>query len=497
MVAAEDYTGASPVQAGGPNYLDFYTDALDANGVAHDVYDIDANGRKAPDNLGVLSHYDAVIWYTGDDIVTREPGWGPGNASRLAVQTLFEIRDFMNAGGRAVYTGQFAGQQFSASFGTFLYDPFENQQCRVGAARPRAVPAAERLAPVRRPERRHRVLARCRDDDTRWRSRPGVGRAAADQWHRRPARRARAHPQRPRQRGQPEHRCVVRRDDPPAVAVRPGAQLPAVRQLGISGIPAPVTGSFDPHTGSKLMWAGLADEGYKRLTRTITVPAGGGSLSFWTSYHIEQDFDYMIVEARTAGRDDWTTLPDVNGNTTSDLSADQACTNGWSSTLGPEPFIHPFLTHYQTHNEDGTCYRVGTSGEWNALNGFSDGWTELEFDLSAYAGGDVEISITVLSDWGFQEFPGVVIDDVTLPDGSSTSFEDDAGGWAPSGAPQDADGIEGANANDWTRRGGLGVLNGAAISTPDSVYLGFGFEGVSGAAARNTPMDRLVDYLLR
>ena len=33
-----------------------------------------------PDHLGVLSHYDAVIWYTGDDVITREPGWGPGNA---------------------------------------------------------------------------------------------------------------------------------------------------------------------------------------------------------------------------------------------------------------------------------------------------------------------------------------------------------------------------------------------------------------------------------
>ena len=54
------------------------TDALTANGVAFDVYDVDAHGRTAPDNLGVLSHYDAVVWYTGDDVVTREPGWGPG-----------------------------------------------------------------------------------------------------------------------------------------------------------------------------------------------------------------------------------------------------------------------------------------------------------------------------------------------------------------------------------------------------------------------------------
>ena len=34
VVAAEDYTGASPAQTPGPHYLDYYLDALAANGVA-------------------------------------------------------------------------------------------------------------------------------------------------------------------------------------------------------------------------------------------------------------------------------------------------------------------------------------------------------------------------------------------------------------------------------------------------------------------------------
>ena len=131
IVAAEDYTGASPAKPGvtAPKYLDFYTDALDAAGVQYDVYDVDANGRKAPDQLGVLSHYDAVLWYTGDDVVTRELGWGPGNASRLAMQELNEVRDYLNEGGRVLYTGQRAGQQYTTGLGTQLYDPFENLQC--------------------------------------------------------------------------------------------------------------------------------------------------------------------------------------------------------------------------------------------------------------------------------------------------------------------------------------------------------------------------------
>ena len=116
-----------PQPPGGPHYLSYYKDALTANGVDFDVYDVDAHGRTAPDNLGVLSHYDAVVWYTGDDVVTREPGWGPGNASRLAMQELLEVRDFVNEGGRVLYTGQRAGQQYTTGLGTQLYDPFENR----------------------------------------------------------------------------------------------------------------------------------------------------------------------------------------------------------------------------------------------------------------------------------------------------------------------------------------------------------------------------------
>jgi hypothetical protein len=71
ILANEDYTGASPVQTHGPHYLSYYADALTANGIGYDVYDVDARGRKATTALGVLSHYDAVVWYTGDDIITR------------------------------------------------------------------------------------------------------------------------------------------------------------------------------------------------------------------------------------------------------------------------------------------------------------------------------------------------------------------------------------------------------------------------------------------
>ena len=60
-----------------PNYLQPLYDALAANGFTPDVYNVDAaeRSRTAPHPLGVLSHYrdGAVVWYTGDDYLTREP----------------------------------------------------------------------------------------------------------------------------------------------------------------------------------------------------------------------------------------------------------------------------------------------------------------------------------------------------------------------------------------------------------------------------------------
>jgi Immune inhibitor A peptidase M6 len=164
-------------------------------------------------------------------------------------------------------------------------------------------------------------------------------------------------------------------DDFPQFASTPAAEY----QSGIAG-------PFDPHSGSSFVWSDRADEADKRLTRTINVPAGGATMSFWTSYNLELDFDYMIVEAHTAGQDDWTTLPDQNGHTSDDLSADESCTSGWSNPADSANVLHPFLTHYQTFGEaTGTCSNTGTTGHWNAANGSSSGWQQWQVDLAPYA----------------------------------------------------------------------------------------------------------------
>jgi murein tripeptide amidase MpaA len=511
ILAAEDYTGASQLASPGPHpprYLSTYTDALNAmspSGVAFDVYNVDARGRTAPDALGVLSHYDAVLWYTGDDLITREPGWGPGNASRLAMQELLEIRDFINEGGRVLYTGQAAGQQYTPARGAQLYDPFENQRCR-------ADPTDPGLA---------RCLALYGSGDSQGDPIEYVFGAAITT----------ADGGSDPQTGDPFDIAGI--DNPfvdltdltwglngPQSAKNqvtnssfiatgdflkvtdPEHSFPQFESSPAAEWLSGLAGPFDPHTGQSFMWSDRADEAYKRLTRTISVPTGGASMSFWTSFNIEQEFDYLIIEAHTAGQDDWTTLPDQNGHTTSDLSNDQSCPGGWSNPDDPANVLHPFLTHYQTFiaGETATCSPTGTTGEWNAANGSSSGWQQFQVDLSDYAGKQVEISIASVSDWGFQQFPGVFVDDIVVSTGEgSTSFEEDGDtmdGWTVPGAPQDAQGIEGPNRNDWVRRGGLGIKEGATVATRDTVYMGFGVEGITNEDTRNAIVGRVLDYLL-
>jgi hypothetical protein len=112
-------------------------------------------------------------------------------------------------------------------------------------------------------------------------------------------------------------------------------------------------------------------------------------------------------------------------------------------------------------------------------------------DLSRWAGQTVEISIAYASDWAVQNL-GVFVDDVTLPDGTSTSFETGFDGWQVTGPPPGS----GPNANNWIRTDAAGFPVGSTISTPDSILMGFGFEGISTQASRNAVMGRVLDHLL-
>ena len=216
--------------------------------------------------------------------------------------------------------------------------------------------------------------------------------------------------------------------------------LRAYREAGIAywdAVDTRLTEPVAPRTGDQYALSQSADLAYKRLTRTIAVPAGGGELSFWVTRDTEPGWDFFFVEAHPVGSDDWTTLPDENGHTS------QSTGNVCPFWLG----LHPFLEHYQTETDEG-CDPEGTTGEWHAASGASGGYEQWTVDLSAYAGQTIEISLTYASD-DIVAFPGVFVDDIAGPGGiGSTSFENDGNtmdGWTVTGAPAGSE----ANPNDW------------------------------------------------
>jgi hypothetical protein len=121
VLSAEDYTGLSPNTApvAGPSYVSTYMDALADAGIPADVYDIDASGRSQADLLGVLSHYKAVVWYTGLDDYVRDPGQTVG-VSKMYDDQMVSIRDYINEGGKVLATGQRALQ---SAWSQYSYNP--------------------------------------------------------------------------------------------------------------------------------------------------------------------------------------------------------------------------------------------------------------------------------------------------------------------------------------------------------------------------------------
>jgi hypothetical protein len=482
LVAAEDYTGASPVQTSGPQYTSYYLAALAANGITPDVYDIDARGRKAPDSLGVLSHYKAVVWEIGEDVITREAGWGGGMGSRLAMDNILELRDYLNEGGRALYAGKNAGVMYTQAQ---AYDPTAaNQQCSLPTVGYRCLTlngSGDLVNDVleywfgaflvnANAGRNGSTPYNAFGTDT-----PFAGVSA---WSFNGADSAGNH-----SNGMNSFIATG--------GILPKAIYPQFDSWVSAKYDRP-GGPFDPHTGARYAYSQIADQTFKRLTHTVHVPAGGANMDLWLSFNTEENWDMVFVEAHTVNQNDWTTLEDLNDHTTQ--STGESCKpengpGGWRT-------IHPFMDHYQTIVGD-DCEPHGTTGVWWAANGNSNGWQNWNVDLAGHDGRflnhDIEVSITYVSDWSSQGL-GVFADDITVSTGEgSTSFETGNDGWQMPEAPEGS----ASNFNTWIVTSAAGFPEGASISTPSSLLWGFGLEGVTGASKRAELMGRAIAYLRR
>jgi hypothetical protein len=491
VMAAEDYSGNTNLLGQGPRpgpeFLTYYTQALQDANVSFDVYDVDAHSRTAPDPLGVLSHYKAVIWYTANDLYVREPTQpGATGNSKLADDEVIAVRDYLNDHGSVLVTGQ---QALEGAWLQLLYNPLgapPNPFCKSNNS--------QGQGNIDDPIGQTTNCIIVSDDFIQYYLGAFVSVLAAegDDVATLPFKGL----------GGPFGTTAFTLNGPGSAdnqqltqsfvttsSILPAAQFPQFSSTSSLGFGQPP--KYDPPEGTQYAYAASSDEGYQRLRRTIDLTGKTtASLKFLLSYDTEQDYDFVFVEAHTVGQDDWTTLPDSNGNTSSDVGA--SCDIDWNT-------LHPFLNHYQTNPTPAAdCTNVGTppaTGKWNGATGNSSGFQPWNIDLSAYAGKQVEVSITYAQDFAVSGL-GVFVDQLQIiKDGAvaeSTGFETGLAPWVA--GPQPA-GTE--NAAGWVARGTVGFKEGPGIATEDTLLWGFGLEGISTRAQRSGALKDALTYLER
>ncbi|MFI7700087.1 M14 family zinc carboxypeptidase [Nonomuraea sp. NPDC049480] len=479
VVANEDYTGLNPdypPSVTAPKYAAKYQQALKAAGYASETWDVDSQG--VPHHLGVLSHFKALVWELGDnrlsmeqqDLVTVTPlGDLPDADVKPSQQNLtIAVRDYLNEGGKLLYTGETAAYYgildtivggiyygidgnpdgdcvVTTIQGLFdecllLADDFTQYYLGVGGRIPRENPAGfTGTGPL-----------------------AGVGGTFGG----------------PATADNPV--------DEAGVLQPMGTDFPRFTGTPAAGYQLGTPGPFDPIEGQWYIRGTHADDSYMRLTRTINLgsvtAAQQPRLAFQLSFDTEPGYDNVIVEAHTVGQDNWTTLPDLNGGTDTQVPAE--CEAGF---LLEE---HPWLLHYLTPGNP--CTPTGTSGSWNRFTENSGGWQQVAFDLSAYAGQQVEVSISYVTDPSTGGV-GAFVDDtrITTTGGTleSEGFESGLGPWAIPGPPAGSP----TGAGDFVR---AEADRTAAVTTKDTVLLGFGLEQLAGDNERNATVKKVMKYLI-
>jgi immune inhibitor A len=149
-----------------------------------------------------------------------------------------------------------------------------------------------------------------------------------------------------------------------------------------------------PHSGSYAFWSNKGDESDMTLTRQFDLTSASGpvNLSYWTWYDLEQDWDYVFVEASSDGKT-WNILKTPSGTDT---------------------------------NPSGNSYGWGYTGA-------TDGWMQETVDISQYAGQNVFVRFEYITDAAVNG-QGLLLDDVQI-DGINyqSDFEAGADGWDAKG----------------------------------------------------------------
>lgn len=150
----------------------------------------------------------------------------------------------------------------------------------------------------------------------------------------------------------------------------------------------------NPYSGEYAFWSNKGDESNMTLTRSFDLGTLSGpvTLSYWTWYDIEKDYDYLYLEVSEDGRT-WEILETPSG-TDKDPS--------------------------------------GNSFGWG-YNGFSGGWIREQVDLSKYAGKSIQVRFEYVTDAAVNG-EGLLLDDIEIPQlGYAADFESGEDGWDGAG----------------------------------------------------------------
>ena len=144
---------------------------------------------------------------------------------------------------------------------------------------------------------------------------------------------------------------------------------------------------YDRWTYDGVEWYSGASSLTNSLIATPISVGDNAVLTFNTYWDIEDEWDFAFVQVSTEGtwESDWTSL-ELEGLTTSVIAS------------GGHPNAYDNLPGFY---------------------GWSGGYVELEFDLSAYAGQDIYIGFRYVTDWAF-EYEGWYLESVEMSDDTGT-----------------------------------------------------------------------------
>lgn len=156
---------------------------------------------------------------------------------------------------------------------------------------------------------------------------------------------------------------------------------------------------IEPWSGDHYWWGGAEVLALSAMQTAdpISIPDEGATLSFDMAYAIEDQWDFLWTMVSTDGFETF----DIITNTNSVCTHDPA----W---IG------------QNYGLEGECGFTGANPSW------PDPDTET-FDLSPYAGQEIQIRFWYMTDWLSVE-AGPFIDDIAIKSGDQVLFEDDAEG---------------------------------------------------------------------